>query len=82
LPDSFLAFRSARGEQSSLFGPILTLGLLGTLAGNVAASLAYLVNACNGFLVSVLARSAEVTSAIPYAVIETPGATLSLVGLF
>jgi competence protein ComEC len=65
-----------------LSGPIRTLGLLGTLAGNVAASLAYLINACNGFLVSVLARSVEVAFAILYAVIETPGVALPLVGLF
>ena len=65
-----------------LSGGILTLGFLGTLAGNVAASLACLINACNDFLVSVLARSsAEVAPAIPYAVVETPGVTLPLVGL-
>ncbi len=38
-----------------LSGPILTLGLLGALAGNVAVPLAYLINASNGFLVTVLA---------------------------
>lgn len=37
-----------------LSGPILTLGLLGTLAGNVVAPLAYLINVSNGFLVTVL----------------------------
>jgi hypothetical protein len=40
-------------------GPILTLGLLGTLAGDVAASLAYLVNACSGFPAGVLACSVK-----------------------
>ena len=35
-------------------GPILTLGLLGALAGNVAAPLAYLINASNRFLTTVL----------------------------
>jgi len=66
-----------------LSGPILTLGLLGTLAGNVAAPLAYLVNASNGFLVTVLANVAEAaSSALPFAAVGTPGATLPLVGLF
>ena len=35
-------------------GPILTLSLLGSLLGNVAPSLAYPLNACNGFLVTFL----------------------------
>ncbi len=65
-----------------LSGPILTLGLLGTLAGNVMAPLAYLVNASNGFLVTVLANVAETASALPFAAVGTPGATLPLVGLF
>jgi len=64
-----------------LSGSILTLGFSGTLAGNVAASLACLIYACNDCLVSVLARSAEDAPAIPYAVVETPGVTLPLVGL-
>ena len=63
-------------------GPILTLGLLGALAGNVAAPLAYLINASNGFLVTVLAWVAEAASALPLAAISTPGATLALVRLF
>jgi competence protein ComEC len=65
-----------------LSGPILTLGLLGALAGNVAAPLAYLINASNGFLVTVLAWVAETASALPFAAIKTPGAVLPLVGLF
>jgi competence protein ComEC len=64
-----------------LSGPILTLDLLGALAGHVAAPLAYLVNASNGFLVTVLIWVAEVTSAFPLAAVETPGTTLPLVGL-
>jgi competence protein ComEC len=63
-------------------GPILTLGLLGALAGNVAAPLAYLINASNALLVTVLAWVAEAASALPFAAISTPGATLALVGLF
>ncbi len=65
-----------------LSGPILTLGLLGTLAGSIAAPLAYLINACNGFLVTVLTKVAEAASALSIAAVETPGATLWLVGLF
>ncbi len=65
-----------------LSGPILTLGLLGTLAGNVLAPLAYLINVSNGFLVTVLVRVAEAASALPIAAVATPGAILPLVGLF
>ena len=65
-----------------LSGPILTLGLLGTLAGSVAASLAYLIDSCNDFLITVLANVAEAASALPVAAVETPGTTLPLVGLF
>ena len=65
-----------------LSGPILTLGLLGTFAGSVAAPLAYAINASNGFLVTVLAKIAESASALPIAAVETPGATLPFVGLF
>ncbi len=65
-----------------LSGPILSLGLLGTLAGNIFVPLAYLINASNGFLVTVLAWVAEAASALPFAAVATPGATLPLVGLF
>jgi competence protein ComEC len=65
-----------------LSGPILTLGLLGSLVGNIAVPLAYLINASNGFLVTILAGVAEVASALPFAAVETPGATLPLIGLF
>ena len=65
-----------------LSGSILTLGLLGTLAGNVVAPLAYLINVSNGFLVIVLVWVAEAASALPVAAVATPGAMLSLVGLF
>ncbi|HZC18520.1 MAG TPA: hypothetical protein VE225_02325 [Rubrobacteraceae bacterium] len=44
--------------------------------------LAYLINASNGFLVTVLAWVAEAASALPFAAVRTPGATLPLVGLF
>jgi hypothetical protein len=65
-----------------LSGPILTFGLLGAIVGNVAVPLAYLINASNGFLVTVLAWVAEAASALPFAAVEAPGATLPLVGLF
>ena len=65
-----------------LSGPILTLGLLGTLAGSVVAPLAYLINASNGFLTAILIWVAEAASALPGAAVATPGATLLLVGLF
>ncbi len=65
-----------------LSGPILTLGLLGTLVGNVAAPLAYLINASNGFLVTALIWVAEADSILPGAAVATPGAVLPLVGLF
>lgn len=65
-----------------LSGPILTLGLLGSLAGNVAPILAYPLNASNGFLVTILEWVAQSASALPFAAIKTPGTTPSLVALF
>jgi competence protein ComEC len=65
-----------------LSGPILTLGLLGTFAGSVATPLAYLINSSNGFLVTFFAKVFEGASALPVAAVETPGATLPLMGLF
>jgi hypothetical protein len=50
--------------------------------GTGLAPLAYLVNSSNGFLVTVLAKVAKGASALPVAAVETPGATLPLVGLF
>ena len=37
-----------------LSGPILTLGLLASVAGNLTPALAYPLNASNGFLVTIL----------------------------
>ena len=65
-----------------LSGPVLTLGLVGILAGRVSVSLAYVVNTSNGFLVTILAGVAETGSALPGAAMATPGASLPLVGLF
>jgi competence protein ComEC len=65
-----------------LSGPILSLGLVGTLAGNTLVPIAYVVNACNGFLVTLLVAVAQGASAVPFAAVATPGASLPLVGLF
>ena len=65
-----------------LSGPILTLGIVGILAGAVSVPLAQIVNASNGFLVTGLAGVAEAGSALPGAAVATPGASLPLVGLF
>ena len=65
-----------------LSGPILILGLLGSLAGNVFPLLAYPLNACNGFLVTILIQTAQDASSLPVASVTTPGVTLLLVGLF
>jgi competence protein ComEC len=63
-------------------GPILTLGLLGSLLGNVSPFLAYPLNACNGFLVTVLVAVARFAASLPFATTTTPGVTPSLVALF
>ena len=65
-----------------LSGPILILGLLGSLAGNIYPLLAYPLNACNGFLVTILIQTAKGASSLPFASVTTPGVTVLLVGLF
>jgi competence protein ComEC len=65
-----------------LSGPILILGLLGSLAGNILPWLAYPLNACNGFLVTILIQTARGASSLPFASVTTPGVPLLLVGLF
>jgi hypothetical protein len=65
-----------------LSGPILTLGLLGCILGNIAPALAYPLNATNGFLVTLLEWTARVVSSLPFATVTTPGITPLLVGLF
>ena len=65
-----------------LSGPILTLGLLGSILGNVTPALAYPLNASNGFLVTLLEWTARVASSFPFAPVTTPGITPPLVGLF
>jgi competence protein ComEC len=65
-----------------LSGPILTLGLLGSIAGNVMPALAYPLNASNGFLVATLEWVARSASAFPFAAVTTPGITPLLVAFF
>jgi competence protein ComEC len=57
-----------------LSGPILTLGLLGAVAGNVVPALAYPLNASNGFLVTILEWIALGASSLPFAAVTTPAA--------
>jgi len=63
-------------------GPILTLGLLGSLVGNVVPLLAYPLNASNGFLVAILEWVARGASAFPFATVRTSGVSLPLILLF
>ena len=65
-----------------LSGPILTLGLLGSILGNIAPVLAYPLNVTNGFLVLLLEWTARIASSFPFATVTTPGITPLLVGLF
>ena len=65
-----------------LSGPILILGLLGSLVGNIYPLLAYPPNACNGFLVTILIHVAQASSSLPFASVTTPGVTPILVALF
>ena len=65
-----------------LSGPILILGLLASLAGNIYPMLAYPLNACNGFLVTILIQTAKGAASLPFASVTTPGVTPLLVGLF
>ncbi len=65
-----------------LSGPILTLGLLGSMTGNILPNLAYPINYTNGFLVTLVEWTAQAASALPFAAVRTPGTTLPLVGIF
>jgi competence protein ComEC len=65
-----------------LSGPILILGLLGSFAGNIYPLIAYPLNACNGFLVTILIQTAKGAASLPFASVTTPGVPLLLVGLF
>ena len=63
-------------------GPILTLGLVASIVGNVTPLLAYPLNATNGFLVTILEGVARTASGLPFATTTTPGVTTPLVGLY
>jgi competence protein ComEC len=65
-----------------LSGPILTLGLLASLLGNVAPVLAYQLNASNGFLGAVLEWVAQSACAFPFATVGTSGVRLPVIWLF
>jgi competence protein ComEC len=65
-----------------LSGPIPTLGLLGSILGNVAPALAYPLNASNGFLVTLLEWTARSASSFPFAAVTTPGIPPLFLGLF
>ena len=65
-----------------LSGPILILGLLASLAGNIHPLLAYPLNACNGFLTTILIQTAKGAASLPFASVTTPGVPLLLVALF
>ena len=49
---------------------------------HVPPSLAYPLNACNGFLVTLLIAVARFASSLPFATSTTPGVTPHLVALF
>lgn len=65
-----------------LAGPILALGMAGSMLGNAAPLLAYPVNAANGFLVSIVSWSAAAVSSLPFAAAGTPGVGPLLLALF
>jgi competence protein ComEC len=60
----------------------LTLGLLGSILGNLAPALAYPLNASNGFLVAMLELLARSAASFPFATVTTPGITPLLVAFF
>ena len=82
LPDHALVGVLTNLVAVPLSEPILILGLLGSLAGNILPLLAYPLNACNGFLVTLLIRAAQASSSLPFASVTTPGVTPLLVALF
>ena len=65
-----------------LAGPILALGMAGSVIGNLAPFLAYPVNAANGFLVSVVELAAATISSLPFAAASTQGVGSFLMALF
>jgi competence protein ComEC len=65
-----------------LAGPILALGMMGSVLGNLVPLLAYPVNAANGFLVSIVEAVASAVASLPFAAVETGGVSLVLVAIF
>lgn len=65
-----------------LSGPILALGLLSAMLGNVAPVLAYPLNAMNGALVYILETLATTASSFDFAAVTTPGVTVVMVAAF
>ncbi|WP_206751787.1 ComEC/Rec2 family competence protein [Rubrobacter xylanophilus] len=55
-----------------LSGPVLVLGLLAAVAGNVLPALAYPLNLANGALVSCLSLVAKKTASMPWAAVSVP----------
>lgn len=65
-----------------LAGPILSLGMVGSVIGNALPSLAYPVNAVNGALVSVLESVAAAISSLPFAAVSTRSVSPILIAVF
>lgn len=63
-------------------GPILTLGLLAAMVGNVVPLLAFPLNAVNGSLVTVLEVVAETAASLPFATVTTSGVSLLMISFF
>ncbi|MDQ4106340.1 MAG: hypothetical protein M3157_04090 [Actinomycetota bacterium] len=58
------------------------LGALSLSRGQRGPALAYPLNYANGFLVTVVEWVAQGVSTLPFAVVETPGIPVALIGLF
>lgn len=65
-----------------LAGPILALGMAGSLLGNLLPFLAYPVNSANGFLVSIVELAASSISSLPFAAAATKDVGSLLLALF
>lgn len=65
-----------------LSAPILALGFLASLSGNVILALAYPLNYSNGFLIMVVEWVAQAVSSLPFATVATSGVPAALIALF
>lgn len=63
-------------------GPVLTLGLLAALTGNLWPVLAYPINLSNGFLVTILEWVAAAASSLPFATIKAHNLSVPLTVIF